>query len=114
MPGLTGTKMSSSEEDSKIDMLDSAASLKKKIKNAFCEPGNTENNGLLSFVKHVLFPFSKDGTIVFERPEKWGGNMSFASFDQLEEAFKKEVIKKKGRILYYTMCSILLFNLSTI
>ena len=30
--GLTGSKMSSSEEDSKIDLLDSAASVKKKLK----------------------------------------------------------------------------------
>jgi len=32
VPGLTGTKMSSSEENSKIDLLDSAAQVKKKIK----------------------------------------------------------------------------------
>jgi tyrosyl-tRNA synthetase len=31
--------MSSSEEDSKIDLLDTAAQVKKKIKSAFCEPG---------------------------------------------------------------------------
>lgn len=56
MPGLTGTKMSSSEEDSKIDLLDSAAQVKKKLKKAFCEPGNIVDNGILSFCKHVLFP----------------------------------------------------------
>jgi tyrosyl-tRNA synthetase len=43
--------MSSSEEDSKIDLLDSAASLKKKLKKAFCEPGNIVDNGVLSFCK---------------------------------------------------------------
>ena len=84
--------MSSSEENSKIDLLDSAADVKKKIKGAFCEPGNTENNGILSFSKHVLFPLSEDGTMVIERPEKWGGNMVFKSFDDLENAFKTEVI----------------------
>ena len=56
MPGLTGGKMSSSEADSKIDLLDNAASIKTKIKKAFCEPGNVAENGLLSFTKHVLFP----------------------------------------------------------
>lgn len=30
--------------------------MKKKLKKAFCEPGNVENNGVLSFIKHVLFP----------------------------------------------------------
>lgn len=53
--------MSSSEDDSKIDLLDSAANLKKKLKKAFCEPGNITDNGLLSFVKHVLFPLFKEG-----------------------------------------------------
>lgn len=91
MPGLTGNKMSSSEEDSKIDLLDTAAQVKKKIKSAFCEPGNAENNGILSFIKHVLLPLSKTGKIVIERPEKWGGNLNFDTYEQLEEAFKKEV-----------------------
>ena len=53
--------MSSSEDDSKIDLLDSPANVKKKLKKAFCEPGNITDNGLLSFVKHVLFSLFKDG-----------------------------------------------------
>ena len=51
--------MSSSEEDSKIDLLDSAAQVKKKLKKAFCEPGNIAENGVLAFVKYVIFPLSK-------------------------------------------------------
>lgn len=53
--------MSSSEEESKIDLLDSAANVKKKMKKAFCEPGNIENNGVLSFAKYVLFPLLNPG-----------------------------------------------------
>ncbi|RXM30573.1 Tyrosine--tRNA ligase, cytoplasmic [Acipenser ruthenus] len=56
VPGLTGGKMSSSEEESKIDLLDRKEDVKKKLKKAFCEPGNIESNGVLSFVKHVIFP----------------------------------------------------------
>ncbi|KAH7981981.1 hypothetical protein HPB52_002493 [Rhipicephalus sanguineus] len=44
VPGLSGGKMSSSEEDSKIDLLDTPAAVKKKLKKAFCEPGNLEDN----------------------------------------------------------------------
>jgi len=47
--------MSSSEVDSKIDLLDSPATVKKKLKKAFCEPGNIAENGLLAFAKHVIF-----------------------------------------------------------
>lgn len=53
--------MSSSEDDSKIDLLDNASSIKKKLKKAFCEPGNITDNGLLAFAKSVLFPHFKEG-----------------------------------------------------
>ncbi|GAB1598932.1 tyrosine--tRNA ligase, cytoplasmic-like [Argonauta hians] len=91
IPGLTGSKMSSSEEDSKIDLLDSAAQVKKKLKRAFCEPGNVKENGLLSFCKHVLFqlPTVKDGFVV-SRSEENGGNITYSSYDELESAFAKE------------------------
>ena len=56
VPGLTGGKMSASDPDSKIDLLDSATQVKKKLKKAFCKPGNVADNGVLAFVKHVLLP----------------------------------------------------------
>lgn len=34
-----GAKMSSSDPNSKIDLLDSAKRVRDKIKKAFCEPG---------------------------------------------------------------------------
>ena len=61
VPGLTGAKMSSSEEESKIDLLDSAAFVKKKIKKSFCEPGNIKENGVLAFLKYVIFPLLNPG-----------------------------------------------------
>ena len=60
VPGLTGGKMSASEEESKIDLLDSKSQVKKKLGKAFCEEGNISNNGVLSFAKHVLFPLADD------------------------------------------------------
>lgn len=91
VPGLAGGKMSSSEEDSKIDLLDSPANVKKKIKRAFCEPGNITDNGLLSFVKHVLFSIFKEGEgfEVHRKPE-FGGNVTFMNFDHLEKTFAAE------------------------
>ena len=81
--------MSSSEESSKIDILDTPAQLKKKIKGAFCEPGNIENNGILSFAKHVLFPLSKSGDFVIDRKEEYGGRLVFNSYQELEDTFAK-------------------------
>ena len=71
VPGLQGTKMSSSDEDSKIDLLDSAAGVKKKLKKAFCEPGNIADNGILSFCKYVIVPVALKGQpFVVDRPEQ--------------------------------------------
>lgn len=65
--------MSSSEEDTKIDLLDSSAIVKKKLKKAFCEPGNVTENGILAFSKHVIFPLMKnDEKYLVKRTEEFG------------------------------------------
>lgn len=91
VPGLAGGKMSSSEEDSKIDLLDTPANVKKKIKRAFCEPGNIADNGLLSFTKHVLFSLFApgEGFKICRKPE-YGGDVEFTNYADLEAAFAKE------------------------
>ncbi|KAM8882753.1 tyrosine--tRNA ligase, cytoplasmic isoform 2-T2 [Synchiropus picturatus] len=90
VPGLTGAKMSSSEEESKIDLLDSKEDVKKKLKKAFCEPGNIQNNGVLSFVKYVIFPLR--GEFCIKRDPKWGGDKVFTVFEELEKEFAEELI----------------------
>lgn len=93
VPGLAGGKMSSSEEDSKIDLLDTPAAVKKKLKKAFCEPGNVSDNGVMSFVKHVLFSlFKKDEGFIISRDAANGGNVNFSTYEDLEVAFSKEEI----------------------
>lgn len=93
VPGLTGGKMSASEEDSKIDLLDNPANVKKKLKKAFCEPGNITDNGVLSFSKHVIFPLMKvDEKFVIKRAEEHGGNVEYSNFNELEAAFAKQEI----------------------
>merc|ERR1712001_676303 len=81
VPGLTGSKMSSSEEDSKIDLLDTPASLKKKLKKAFCEPGNILDSGILSFCKYVIIPVALKGEMfTIQRSAEHGGNVSYATY----------------------------------
>lgn len=104
--------MSSSVEDSKIDLLDAENQVKKKLKKAFCEPGNIKDNGVLGFCKSVLFPLLKDGEsvslhlfvsshhhyfsileFVLPRSEEYGGPMTFSHFDALEDSFATQVEK---------------------
>jgi len=93
VPGLTGAKMSSSEEDSKIDLLDDEKSVIKKISKAFCEEGNITENGILSFCKFVLFPVMEmkriDGLHI-SRSEENGGEIMYSSYQQLEDSFAEK------------------------
>lgn len=91
VPGLAGAKMSSSEEDSKIDLLDSPEAVKKKLKKAFCEPGNIQDNGVLSFVKHVIFPVVvQDQKFVVPRPPQYGGDLEYDNYEAIEQSFAKQ------------------------
>ncbi len=89
VPGLQGSKMSSSDASSKIDLTDSEADIKKKLNGAFCPEGTTENNGVMMIVKYVIFPYLNRTNSVFlvERPEKFGGNLEFKSYNDLENIY---------------------------
>jgi tyrosyl-tRNA synthetase len=99
-----GAKMSSSDPDSKIDVLDDAKTVERKIKKAFCEEGNITENGLLSFAKFVLYPlFQLQGRttgLSFQRKPEFGGDVNFPTYEALEEAFKEKLLHpgdmKKG------------------
>ncbi|KAI9929140.1 hypothetical protein ASPWEDRAFT_36890 [Aspergillus wentii DTO 134E9] len=56
VPGLQGAKMSSSDEDSKIDLLDTPEAVTKKIRKAEASPRVVEGNGVLAFCEFVLLP----------------------------------------------------------
>lgn len=89
MPGLSGGKMSSSEPESKIDLLDTPDEIRKKFAKAFCPAGTTENNGILSLCKVVIFPIlkNKGRNFVIKRPEKFGGNIEFDNYESLEKTY---------------------------
>lgn len=59
VPGLAGGKMSASDPDSKIDILDGPGAVKKKVRKAFAVAMEPEGNGMISFVEYVLLPVSE-------------------------------------------------------
>ncbi len=90
VPGLGESgKMSSSEPNSKIDFDDTDKQIQKKINKSYCIDGVAENNGLLAILKYVLFKkIDKDEReFVINRPEKYGGKISFKSYQEVEDAF---------------------------
>jgi len=87
VPGLVGAKMSASDPDSKIDLLEDPETVNRKIKKAFCEEGNITENGLLSFSKMVIFPILKGKPFHINRPEKFGGPLDYPTYQEMEDAF---------------------------
>jgi len=89
LPGLKGEKMSASVEESKIDILASKEEIKSKINKAFCPEGEIENNGVLAFFKYVIMVLKEDNKekLVIKRPEKFGGDVSYSSYNELERDF---------------------------
>lgn len=90
IPALTaGGKMSSSDKKSKIDLLDDPKEVKSKLNSAFCPEGVVEENGIMIFCKYVLMTIKQDNNekLVINRPEKYGGNLEFSTYQELEEAF---------------------------
>jgi tyrosyl-tRNA synthetase len=107
IPGLvSGGKMSASIPQSKIDILDAEKDVTEKISNAFCPP-EVKENGLLAFSKHLIFRTRK--TVTVERDKKFGGNVTFKSYEELEKAYvagklhpmdlKKSVAKEINALL---------------
>ncbi len=88
LPGLEGEKMSASQENSKIDILDSNDVVKNKINSAYC-PLSTENNGILAFLKYVIFVNKKDHNnfLTITRSEKFGGDIVYENYEKLEKDY---------------------------
>lgn len=92
IPGLTaGGKMSSSVEESKIDLLDDEKTVEIKINKAYCLEGDL-NNGLLPFMKYVIMVIKKDNheSFLIERSEKFGGNKKYSNYEELEKDFAEK------------------------
>jgi tyrosyl-tRNA synthetase len=81
-------KMSASETNSKIDLLDTPEDIIAKCKKAYSVDGEVEDNGVLQLFKYVIFelPAYETGLTV-TRPEKYGGDLHFKTYAELEQSF---------------------------
>ncbi len=92
LSGLSGGKMSASDESSKISVHDSEQEIREKIMDAYCPQGEAEDNGVLEYAKYLIFPvLEKRGeTFTVQRPSKYGGDIKYEDYDELEEDFVNE------------------------
>ena len=81
-------KMSKSDPNSGVFIHNKDNEIKKKISKAWCEEANTQNNPLLEIARTIIFHEFKE--IDIERPERFGGNVSYTNYDQLEIDFAEK------------------------
>ncbi|WP_408957656.1 tyrosine--tRNA ligase [Natrinema sp. 74] len=84
-------KMSSSEGIT-ISMEDSTEDVEEKVNSAYCPPtrdpepdddGNERENPVLELFEYHVFPRFEE--VVVERPEKYGGDLTYEEFESLAE-----------------------------
>lgn len=101
LPGLEGGgrmdpvagKMSKSKPDSSILINDTPAEVERKIGKAFCPPKETQGNPVLEIAHLILFP--RSGSFAVARDAKFGGDVRFASFKDLADAYGRGELHPK-------------------
>ncbi|HDY74023.1 MAG TPA: tyrosine--tRNA ligase [Euryarchaeota archaeon] len=83
--GLDGDEKMSSSKGNLLSVDDPADVIKKKIKNAYCPMNVVEGNPVLELYKYHVFP--RTDVVVIKRPEKYGGDLSYNNYINLEEDF---------------------------
>ncbi len=81
-------KMSSSIPESMIMIHDSPEVIKERINKAYCTVEDIEGNPVLQIARYLIFP--KIEKLKIERPSKFGGDIEFKSYMELETAFKNK------------------------
>jgi tyrosyl-tRNA synthetase len=87
-------KMSASDINSKINMLDTLNQIKKKINRAYCLPGDVDDNCLMVLLDKIIMPILiiKGNKFVINRKEEFGGSVEYEVFDQVKEDFSNELL----------------------
>lgn len=80
-------KMSKSSPDGSIFIHDTREDIARKMKKAYCPPEQEfeTENPVLMFCKYILFP--RNGVLDIDRPEKYGGPVSFSTYEELTAAY---------------------------
>ena len=80
-------KMSKSDPDSAIFMLDTLVDIKRKINKAYCPSKQINENPVLEYCKYIIFELID--LFEIKRPEKYGGNIEYSSYEELEKDYQE-------------------------
>ena len=79
------SKMSKSIPDTSIFVHDSPKEIKRKINAAFCPMGEAKDNPVLEYTREIIF--RSFGELEIKRPEKFGGDVTYYNYSELEETY---------------------------
>ncbi len=79
------TKMSSSEPKTTFPLHAEPEVIEERIMGAYCMESAIEGNPIMEIVRLAVFPMQ--GKLDVERPEKYGGNVTYSTMDDLEKDF---------------------------
>ena len=87
--GKDDEEISASKQGSGVTLTDDRETVIEKLEGAYCPAGERENNGVLDYLEHLVFPVldQRDDPFVIERPEEYGGDLSYDAYDPLEADF---------------------------
>lgn len=89
LSGLTGDKMSASQDETSIRITDDPETIMEKLEGAYCPAGELENNGVMEYLRYLVFPILSEDDRSFEvdRPERFGGPLVYDTYEEAEKDF---------------------------
>jgi tyrosyl-tRNA synthetase len=82
-----GQKMSKSLPGSGVSVTDSYEEIKKTINGAYCLEKDIKDNPILQICQLIIFPRFEKFDV--KRPEKFGGDVKFNNYEELEKNFEE-------------------------
>jgi tyrosyl-tRNA synthetase len=86
LSAVIAAKMSKSKPENTIMLHDSPELIEDKLRKAYCPPKIVEGNPVIEYYRLLAFPTNK--IVTLHRDEKYGGDMKFSTYKDLEEAYK--------------------------
>ncbi len=85
---FVSSKMSKSKSASGIFVHDTDEEINSKFKKAWCPEGIVDKNPVLEISKHIIF--HEFNEVIVERPAKFGGNVIYTNYRDLEVDFAQK------------------------
>src|SRR5207245_11406113 len=85
LSSVSATKMSKTKPENTILLHDSPEIIEDKLRKAYCPPKIVEENPVIEYYRLLAFSTSK--IVSLNRDQKYGGDLKFSTYKELEETY---------------------------